>query len=509
MQSRAIRLIGAAAVLWASSLSAQTVKSIELTGADGPLKTGQNHDLAIVVKTDTGAPPAQPIVLQVTPDAGVGPKGGAAFAQSLELAPGTNDFTMKLGTTADVVLTVSTKDGALTQVFPLRHITKVVLDQKTGALQPQRIYGNDLLAVVATGKNGDPAGFQKLHIRILGNKDGFVFSDPKAARSDAGVDVVTDANGRAPFSLQTGSDTELELLVTPLDDSGALNTQHEQTFQLTAIRTFDTFHSRRLYTELFMGGTFTNDYDQDGNSTGFNQTDPLVRATFDTIWYNSKEPLDRRPLGRSLFHTGIDMEVSSFPFGDATKTPGTAASKAHASADDPAPTTDKSPKGLENAFSGTYFMLWQPERWSSYTQTSMKTGVPTDALRLGVFTRTGLTTRQKQEANGDTTIYRAQIGFRFTQHQTAAETAETDVENIVPLRFVELSYGRFEQFANERDANRIVVDAGTRFPGFGGDAIPFYVGLHINAGRGPDDIRIFAGFLFQINKLATLFQGGQ
>lgn len=75
-----------------------------------------------------------------------------------------------------------------------------------------------------------------------------------------------------------------------------------------------------------------------------------------------------------------------------------------------------------------------------------------------------------------------------------------------PDALVELSCGWYEQVFDQRDASRLVVEAGLRPPGIGKDAIPFYAGLYVNAGEGQDDIRAFAGLLFHFNKLVELIR---
>jgi hypothetical protein len=191
------------------------------------------------------------------------------------------------------------------------------------------------------------------------------------------------------------------------------------------------------------------------------------------------------------------MEFSSFPFGKPIDANGQQITDA-----------SKQPKGFDEAFSGSLFAVYQPDAWASYTPTSELTDYPTDALRFGVFGKIGMTTRPTLSTNGDSAITRGQIGLRFTHHQTKVDAPYHEQDNIVPIRFIEISYGRFEEFAGQRNANRLVLDAGFRLPGLGSNPIPFYAGIHLNGGRGPDDLRIFAGFLFKINEIATLFQGG-
>ncbi|HEV2722660.1 MAG TPA: hypothetical protein VG323_21735 [Thermoanaerobaculia bacterium] len=385
-------------------------------------------------------------------------------------------------------------------------VAKFTVTQGTGPLTPRTVYPTavsiEAKQRAKKGETADAARYQTLRVAVAEDGDARVYVDPNERKQF--VDVVTDEDGKATVGLETGESTDVEILVTPLNKDQSANVVGGQSIKLNALRTFDTFHSKRLYTEVFTGVTFTNDYDADGKSTGFKKASPLVRATFDTIWYNRQSPRPDGWIRSSLLHTGIDMEVSDFPFGKNADTP---------TAGTPNPVTgeqEENPntKGLATAFSGSLFAVWQPDNWfwASYTPTSTLAGFPTDALRLGVFTRVGMTTRPTASVNGDTTIGRGQLGFRFTHHQTTARSANAEQDNIVPIRFVEISYGRFEEFANQRNANRFILDAGLRLPGMGSDAIPFYAGIHLNAGRGPDDLRIFAGFLFKINELATLFQ---
>jgi hypothetical protein len=434
------------------------------------------------------------------------------FASSLEVKTddeGEAQITLKpADKNADVILTVMPKAGGETATFSWLGIRKFTIENKMGPLTPRTVYPKAIV-ITAKGKDDLPAASQRMKVSIIGASDARLFTDATPARGST-VEVKTDEAGVAGVSVETGENLDVELRVDPLDSEGNEVVIGEQTVKLSGLRTFDTFHSRRLYTELFMGGTFTNDYDADGKSTGFNKTAPLVRATFDTLWYHRVPCQARRrhkcdpepPAGTlvpgSLWHTGVDMEVSSFPFGSGNpqKDPDTGE-------------TTPGPKGLDNAFSGTLFAVYQPDRWASYTQTSELNGFPTDALRLGIFGKLGMTTRPTLADNGDSSFWRGQIGLRFTHHQTKVNQPYNEQDNIVPIRFIEISYGRFEQFGDERNANRIVIDAGIRLPGLGSNQIPFYAGIHLNGGRGVDDLRIFAGFLFKINELATLFPGAR
>ncbi|HEV8432535.1 MAG TPA: hypothetical protein VGR95_03915, partial [Thermoanaerobaculia bacterium] len=396
----------------------------------------------------------------------------------------------------DVVVNVTPQGGGVTATFSWLIIKKVSIDNKLGQITPRTVYPDGMI-ITALGSGDKPAMFEQVRVTVVGGVDTQLFKSDDKTRHNS-VDLTTDTSGIAKFSVETGQNLEVELRIDPLDADGKEVALGERTVTLSGLRKFDTFHSRRLFTELFLGSTFTNDYDTNGKSTGFDKTAPLARVTFDTLWYhrNQAPPPGRLATG-SLWHTGVDMEFSSFPFGKPIDANGQQITDA-----------SKQPKGFDEAFSGSLFAVYQPDAWASYTPTSELTDYPTDALRFGVFGKIGMTTRPTLSTNGDSAITRGQIGLRFTHHQTKVDAPYHEQDNIVPIRFIEISYGKFEEFAGRKNANRLVLDAGFRLPGLGSNPIPFYAGIHLNGGRGPDDLRIFAGFLFKINEIATLFQGG-
>ena len=151
-----------------------------------------------------------------------------------------------------------------------------------------------------------------------------------------------------------------------------------------------------------------------------------------------------------------------------------------------------------------------PWRWAThYSETSRnrRPELRFDTLRVGFVARFGLMSRDvKRPEDGDSDLRFLRAGLLVTHHQTHAAGPEDDNVDVFPMRYVEISYGRYEQIFDQHDAHRLVVEAGLRLPGIGNDAIPFYAGLYANAGRGQDDLRVFAGLLFHVNKLVELFQ---
>jgi hypothetical protein len=277
-----------------------------------------------------------------------------------------------------------------------------------------------------------------------------------------------------------------------------------------------------------MGQTFANNYDDAGKNTGFGNAGQLVQLTFDTMWKHPRTrwipPCPRQPATVTndamssavspanpktqdvqvtgecnpptplrqdgLLHTELNMAFTKFPFGSATTATGAAP--------------------LENAFTGTLGLIWQPDSWASYSNTSREAGLPYDAVRWGIFSRAGFTTRAQKTDTGDAAIGRGQIGFRFTHHHSQASNGSEEVVNYIPIRFVEVSYGWFEQFqgAKTHQAHRrLVIDGGIRLVPLSNKVIPFYAGVHANLGKGPDDVRVFAGFLFKLDKIAELMSG--
>lgn len=387
----------------------------------------------------------------------------------------------------------------------------------TKALEPNRFY-KDIATITVTnpgaaGGAATPAASQKLAVRVVGSDA--VIVESGAQKTD--TEVTTDADGKVTVSLLTQTQPSATLDIVPLDanDAPLDGLRRQFTLDQQLLEFEESLFSRRVFTELFLGSTFTNDYKTvtEGTppvtttkSTGFSEAAPTARVTFDTIWPgnvteddttgNGTMPAKANMFHGSLVHSGINMQFASFPFGKGL-------------GKDP----DKQ-KGFDDAFTGSLYVLWQPNYgiFRSYTPTSTRPGVRFDAMRIGVLALAGMTTRATPDTDGDTTIRRTQLGFKFTHHQTKKGTPQLDQENTVPTRFIEITWGHFEQYGTtlegkpRKGANRLMIDAGVRLPGMGGNLVPFYAGIHFNGGPGTDDLRIFAGFLFKVNEIARAFQ---
>lgn len=284
----------------------------------------------------------------------------------------------------------------------------------------------------------------------------------------------TDANGLAKFALITGDEPDLFALeVKTATFSKRIGGRVGSGFQAG-------FASDLVASEFFLGSSFGRSYDEEGKSNGFDESSIVALLRVDTNW------------GRNdawNLHTGLEVMFSSFP------------------AEDAKTANDEGFEQFGDAFTGALAVIYQPGRWAFYTPTSHNRDpkLAFDARRLGIVMRTGIISRDNKAENGDTDIAFSRIGFHFEHHQTAASSAKLDNINVFPMRFVELTFGRYEEIFGQEDANRFVLEAGMRLPALGNDRIPFYAGIYLNAGEGQDDLRIFAGLLFELDALPKLF----
>jgi hypothetical protein len=243
---------------------------------------------------------------------------------------------------------------------------------------------------------------------------------------------------------------------------------------------------------------FQDKYSAQGVSQGFGDQQFLGQLSFDTLW-----PLREKSSGKytgNAWHTRLDLRFSSFPVTASETSAGTVTQASTTNV--PEKFTD-----VAGSFSPTLYGIYQPKGLAIYSPSSRQAGKPYDAFRLGVLIRAGFTTRDRvsDADKGDTLISQYGVGLRFTHHQTVASGPEEDTTNTLPLRYFEASCVRFEEFAGRRNTNRIVLEAALRLPGLGTSTLPFYAGVYANVGEGPDDVRIFAAFVFGLDKLPTMF----
>ena len=262
--------------------------------------------------------------------------------------------------------------------------------------------------------------------------------------------------------------------------------------------------SYRVRTDLMLGNTFQNTYspilDDKGESTdeqkndGFDSTSPLALLNFDTLWR-----LDHYV----AVHTGVDLVFTGTPV-----TPEEMGMNGD-SEDDEEMMNGEDPDHKFSDYSDSVqadiYIHWQPQKWGGmkYTKTNKDPDKPYDAMRFGLIARAGFNNRTEIDSrNGDTLISRFGIGLTFRHHRTAGKDGRFDNINETPLRWVEIRPTFYEDWAGEEEEIRWVITAGIRLD----DSIPFYAGIHTNVGSGPDDVRVIAGLVFKMNKLANMFQ---
>lgn len=366
-----------------------------------------------------------------------------------------------------------------------------------------------------------------------------IYSDKKPDKS---AEASTDQFGVAKFSLVTLTDhpaaTQVQLIPLGTDATkDQPDIDHITIVSLTASPThLDSLGSKLSYLQLFVGTTFTNNYNTDGQNQGFGSGGPLIRLTFDTMWkhqrsgehrylpicscccpngkcenakldcskctlqevnsgtcYTPEKTPNRHAWRDGAWHTDLNVEFTKFPFG---VTP---------NSDQPATNGP-----LENAFSGSVGGTWQPNRWSHYDErdpdkiVQLFDDAKYDAYHYELFSKVGVTTRAQKNTSGDQTIDRFQFGTRFTHRRSYQSNPVDEDRNLEPIRFVEISGGIFSNWQGKHGVPRVIIDGGLRLGALSNDVFPVYLGAHLNTGPGPDDLRVFIGVLMKLDKLANL-----
>jgi hypothetical protein len=249
------------------------------------------------------------------------------------------------------------------------------------------------------------------------------------------------------------------------------------------------FGSSRVSSEVFLGMSIAQSYDDTGKSEGFKENSAVGRFRVDSLYGMNKE---------WKFHTGLEIQFASFPT--------TKEKPAQADPDNPE-ATPQTITDFADTYTGSLVLLLQPGLpFARYSGTSTDPDKPNDAFRHGFIMKIGASSRNSRTASGDNTIMHARLGYYFSHHQTMAREAVLDNVNVFPMRFVEVSYGYYEEIFDKHSANRLIVEAGLRLPRLGNQNVPFYAGLYLNAGEGQDDFRVYAGLLFHLDQIPKVFR---
>lgn len=471
--------------------------TLEVVAPKAELRSGARYDRAFVVRLKSGgeALAGKQVLLRVAPEAAPLKLLDAAGNASGSLEAATDaDGIVVVGALVNDLLPAGSSTAALEAVVEVDGAARI--GRASVGLVPFVVSATFSKAAFRPGESVDEgltvevreAGKAKpgVTVTVESGLAAVRFQRPGGAPAPS-AGAPTGADGKARFGVDTsaapadGVETTFGALVHVDADGGRVT--RAASAQLGSGYA-SSFLSDRVSSEVFLGTSLARSYDESGKSKGFDETSFVGRLRVDTLWTQKS---------RTAFHTGVELQFGSFPTTEATVDP------------------NVSITSYADSFAGSLVFVLQPG-WSwaahySKTSRNRRPELRFDALRLGAVLRLGLMSRDsKRSPDGDTDLRFLRAGVLVTHHQTGAATPEADDVNVFPMRYVEVSYGRFEQIFDQRDADRLVVEAGLRLPGIGNDAIPFYAGLYLNAGEGQDDLRVFAGLLFHVNKLVELFQ---
>lgn len=294
-------------------------------------------------------------------------------------------------------------------------------------------------------------------------------------------------------------------------------------------------YSDRVAWDFLIGTTFQQEYGDDGRNSGFGSSSTLAALSVDTAyscdrglcgWIGRGFKRDNNAVPNNpesaILRTRLDFRLADAPVG-------TEASENKAGA------ADVVFSGSARAFSGTVSALVFPA-WAAgrRTRTARRdNSLPYDSFDFGVGVKLGFTGRErldprngpkvKGDANNDGTVDEGEevvsklydradrvtlIGgmtTRFEHRQVAVERRDYTEVNQLPITFVQVDVLYYEHWAGKVTDIRAVIEAGIRVPGISSAVLPFYTGLYANVGDGPDDLRIFAGLVFKLDRLASFF----
>jgi hypothetical protein len=350
-------------------------------------------------------------------------------------------------------------------------------------------------ALIVTAKNADGTAAADIDVAVTVVFGAGTLKAPGGEFGEVSTGKA-DAAGELKLELKTPPPTdelEQEALVVSVTATIA-GTDLETAAESRLVGPFaTTFGSERVTSELFVGSTFTREYDDKRKSDGFNDTAGTALLRIDTQFGRDRE---------WKLHTGVDLLFAAFPSRPAA-TDGTSTATQE---DPPQSFTD-----FADTFTGGVYAIWEPARLSTHSLNGSAGGDLRryDSLRLGLIAGVRVVSLEEAQKSGDNTISITRLGFRFAHFRTSAATASTMNVNDFPIRFIEVSAARFEQFNGRDNDDRVIIDAGMRLFSLGGggtsSGVPFYAGIYANVGEGADDVRFFAGFLFGLDRVVKIF----
>ena len=307
--------------------------------------------------------------------------------------------------------------------------------------------------------------------------------------------VTTDGTGTVYLSLKLGSADKPPTVMLLGLTSGGVPVEIFPNALFPKITGYaGSLLSDRVTSEVLLGFTLQNKYDTAGASQGFSDKRAIGQLTFDTLWPRKKSG--------SQWHTRAALLFSSTPL----TCKDTSSTNSQAQTDQNCTTAPQSFTQVANSMTASISGIYQPSFLTIRSKSSHREGLPYDAFRLGLVFSAGFTTRDKVAPSDNPRTLTGQygLGLVFTHNQTDASDDKDDVINRFPTRFVQAQAVRFDSYAGRPNTVRYVIDAGLRLPIIGSDTLPFYGGVQANLGPGPNDVRLYMAFIFDLAKLVSL-----
>ena len=256
--------------------------------------------------------------------------------------------------------------------------------------------------------------------------------------------------------------------------------------------------SKRLVSEIFVGASFANDYEKDGESSGISESDKHIWVKFDSLFNHDH------------FHIHFDASVTLSTYlskdnNDVDTNDPSDSSEKEDTAEDNSSKENKGRKLADAAIVSTTLLI-EPEFLSFYYDSFIgREKEKFDVFKLGFFTRPMFITRKTKDVDGDSNIFGVQSGFSIRYHKTDAKDFDHDLVNKSPDAFLEIADGWYEEFAGSEFKHRFVLNGGFRVFMLQKDLSPVYGGFNLNLGEGEDEFQFYLGLLYELEKVAEVF----
>jgi len=247
---------------------------------------------------------------------------------------------------------------------------------------------------------------------------------------------------------------------------------------------------------VFVGLNLMPKYDDDGKNEGFEEANIFARLNIDLRGIHKSRPAqfqERTQYWRPSYHIGVTAEFKSENTFDCEKR--------KSATGDTSIDCSKDIGSLDSLDFNEVSHTLTASTYGIYNFWQSRNG----GAEIGVSGRFGLQSREQQKDNGDSINRFHYAGLRWTGYdffwpEVAEKNGEKGV-NGLPMFYLEFLYADLEDYAGLGQSYRQVFNSAYRPY----TEKPFFVGMEINGGEGPDMISLF--FMYGINpsKVADLF----